>query len=130
MFSITAALKKAKLIGGIITAIIALTVAIVNVSMNEYEKAQSYLSLETVEALAQGEGGGVEQCSIFEYNRNYMEATKFEEITYKIMADGYIEIYGFQIPIGGNITVGITIEVNICAPSDGNCCAKSWITGG
>ena len=60
-----------------------------------------FLSMLKLEQLAYGEGGNtggeggsVNDCDIFLYNRNYAEATERVKITFNIKLQGYIEFAG------------------------------------
>ena len=85
-----------------------------------------FLSMLKLEQLAYGEGGNtggeggsVNDCDIFLYNRNYAEATERVKITFNIKLQGYIEFAG--------VSVDRDVLIPICEKSEGNCCKKSWL---
>ena len=80
---------------------------------------------------AGGEGGGsVNDCDIFIYNRGYMEAWGFYEISSNIDAGAYITLPGGRrIRLGIDVRGGTTIRYPFCEDSEKNCCLKSHVNG-
>ena len=78
-----------------------------------------------------GEGGGsVNDCDIFIYNRGYMEAWGFYEISSNIDAGAYITLPGGRrIRLGIDVRGGTTIRYPFCEDSEKNCCLKSHVNG-
>ena len=73
-----------------------------------------------------GEGGSVNDCDIFLYNRNYAEATERVKITFNIKLQGYIEFAGKKYTLSPGVSVDRDVLIPICEKSEGNCCKKSW----
>ena len=97
-----------------------------------------FLSMLKLEQLAYGEGGNaggegggsVNDCDIFIYNRGYMEAWGFYEISSNIDAGAYITLPGGRrIRLGIDVRGGTTIRYPFCEVSEKNCCLKSHVNG-
>lgn len=93
-----------------------------------------FLSMLKLEQLAYGEGGNtggeggsVNDCDIFLYNRNYAEATERVKITFNIKLQGYIEFAGKKYTLSPGVSVDRDVLIPICEKSEGNCCKKSWL---
>ena len=86
-----------------------------------------FLSMLKLEQLAYGEGGSVNDCDIFLYNRNYAEATERVKITFNIKLQGYIEFAGKKYTLSPGVSVDRDVLIPICEKSEGNCCKKSWL---
>ena len=93
-----------------------------------------FLSMLKLEQLAYGEGGNtggeggsVNDCDIFLYNRNYAEATERVKITFNIKLQGYIEFAGKKYTLSPGVSVDRDVLIPICEKSEGNCWLDSSI---
>ena len=93
-----------------------------------------FLSMLKLEQLAYGEGGNtggeggsVNDCDIFLYNRNYAEATERVKITFNIKLQGYIEFAGKKYTLSPGVSVDRDVLILICEKSEVNCWKKSWL---
>ena len=95
-----------------------------------------FLSMLKLEQLAYGEGGNtggagggsVNDCDIFKYNRNTMEAWVPMKVSPEVSAGGYITLpNGKRVQIGVSAGVSTTILYPDCIKSEGNCCVKTWL---
>ena len=78
-----------------------------------------FLSMLKLEQLAYGEGGNtggeggsVNDCDIFLYNRNYAEATERVKITFNIKLQGYIEFAGKKY----TLSPGVSVDRDVLIP--------------
>ena len=93
-----------------------------------------FLSMLKLEQLAYGEGGNtggeggsVNDCDIFLYNRNYAEATERVKITFNIKLQVYIEFAGKKYTLSPGVSVDRVVVIPICEKSEGHCCKMSWL---
>jgi hypothetical protein len=110
----------------IVIAIVAVAAFNVNINLAQ-ESNMSPLALANVEALAQNEGGGVENCNIIVYNRNTMEDYVPTTVQYNSEVGLHAKIGSRIIKLGVGATVGGTVLIPHCISSTGNCCLKSFI---